>query len=88
MVAVPTGFEDRVGEAQSEDVLHRLLAEEVIDPVDPVLLGHRRDGGLEARALSRSVPNGFSMMSRASSARPSRPSIVIIDSIAVGGTDR
>jgi len=36
--ASPDRFEQRVAEAQSEQVLHRLLAEIVIDPVD-LLLG-------------------------------------------------
>ncbi len=36
-VGVPHRFEDRVGEAEGEDVLDRLLAEVVVDPVDLVL---------------------------------------------------
>ena len=38
MVAVPDRLEHAVGEAQHQDVLHRLLAEVVIDPVDLVLI--------------------------------------------------
>ena len=34
---VPDRLEDRVGEAQGEDVLHRLLAEVVVDPEHLVL---------------------------------------------------
>ena len=37
MVAIPDRLEDAVGKAQHQDVLHRLLAEIVIDPVDLVL---------------------------------------------------
>ncbi len=37
VVAIPDRLEHAVGEAQHQDVLHRLLAEIVIDPVDLVL---------------------------------------------------
>ncbi len=40
------------------------------------------------RLLSRSSPNGFSATSRVRSARPSRSSIAIMSSTAVGGTER
>ena len=43
MVAVPQRLEDAVGEAEDEDVLDRLLAEVVIDPVDLVLAEDLRD---------------------------------------------
>ncbi len=39
VLGVPHGLEDPVGEAEPQDVLHGLLAEEVIDPED-VLLAH------------------------------------------------
>ena len=39
-VAVPHRLEHPVGEAQRHDVLHRLLAEEMIDAVDLMLLAH------------------------------------------------
>ena len=38
MVAVPDRLEHAVGEAQHQDVLHRFLAEIMIDPVDLVLV--------------------------------------------------
>ena len=37
MRGVPQRLEQRVGEAQRHQVLHRLLAEIMVDPVDPVL---------------------------------------------------
>ena len=43
---------------------------------------------LSARADSRSVPNGFSMITRARSARPASPSVRMIGPAAGGGTDR
>jgi hypothetical protein len=61
-VAVPDRLEDRVGEALDQQVLHRLLAEVVVDPIHLVLLEHRAEVALSARAESRSLPNGFSMM--------------------------
>src|SRR3546814_13141359 len=41
---VPQRLEERVGEAQRHDVLHRLLAEIVVDAEDLVLLEDRADG--------------------------------------------
>ena len=38
VVAIPDRLEHAVGEAQHQDVLHRLLAEIMIDPVDLVLV--------------------------------------------------
>jgi hypothetical protein len=38
--AVPDRLDDRVGEAEIEQVLHRLLAEEVVDAVDRTLVEH------------------------------------------------
>ncbi len=46
-VAVPQRLKHAVGEAQRHDVLHRLLAEEMVDPVDLVLLGAAQDGGVQ-----------------------------------------
>ena len=43
VVAVPQRLEDAVGEAQGQDVLDRLLAEVVIDPVDLLLPEHAGD---------------------------------------------
>ncbi len=38
MVAIPDRLEHAVGKAQHQDVLHRFLAEVVIDPIDLVLV--------------------------------------------------
>ncbi len=43
---------------------------------------------LSARADARSVPNGFSMITREFSARPQLPSIPTTDPKAPGGTAR
>ena len=43
---------------------------------------------LSALALSRSVPNGFSMITRARSARPASPISRITSAAALGGTLR
>ena len=51
---VPDRLEDAVGESEDQDVLHRLLAEVVIDPVDLVLIEHLPDLALSARADARS----------------------------------
>jgi hypothetical protein len=38
VVGVPNRLEEAVGEAEIEQVLDRLLAEEVVDPEDPILV--------------------------------------------------
>ena len=91
MAAVPDRLEEAVGEAQREDVLRGLLAEEVVDPEDRVLVEELVEGAVERRALdARSAPNGFSITSRVrpSTGSPPDPSISTIGSIAEGGTAR
>jgi hypothetical protein len=48
VVAVPERLEDAVGEAQRQDVLDRLLAQVVVDPVDLLLLEHAGDQRVQA----------------------------------------
>ena len=47
VAAVPERLEDGVGEAQGQDVLDRLLAEVVVDPVDLRLVEGLVQGGVE-----------------------------------------
>ena len=47
VVSVPDRLEEAVREAQGEDVLDRLLAEEVVDPEDVRLAEDRVDGRVE-----------------------------------------
>ena len=86
MLAVPDGLEQSVGEAEGQDVLGRLLAQEVVDPEDLVvvedLVDHARSA---AGPLGRSVPNGFSMMIRARSVSPASPRVL---DHGVGGVGR
>ena len=51
VVAVPDRLEEAVGEAQGEDVLRRLLAEEVVDAEDLLLAEDPLDRVVELRAL-------------------------------------
>src|SRR6516165_2113944 len=44
MVAVPDRLEDAVREPQGEDVLHRLLTQEVVNPEDLALVERGVDG--------------------------------------------
>ena len=53
VVAVPDRLEDRVGEPQHEQVLHRFLAEVVIDAVHLPLAEHGVDGLVELRGRMR-----------------------------------
>jgi hypothetical protein len=76
-VPAPDRLEEPVGEAEGEDVLRRLLAQEVIDAED-----------LTLTALSKSLPNGFSMITRERSTRPAALSVSMTESAARGGTLR
>ena len=86
VVAVPDRLEHPVGEAQRQQVLHRLAAEVVVDPVD-VALARRPSAGRRSarRAEARSVPKGFSVITRAPSPSPSSP---ICSTVAGGGVRR
>ena len=46
-VAVPHTLEERVGEAENQDVLDRFLAQEVVDPEDLGLVEHAAKDGVE-----------------------------------------
>ena len=72
VVAVPDRFEERVRESEQQQVLHRLLAEVVVDPEDLVSSNTVCSVALSSRADSRSRPNGFSMMTRPSRGAPGR----------------
>ena len=64
-LAVPDGLEDPVREPQREHVLHRLLAEVVVDPEDLVLAEPAVQELAQLRcAETASWPNGFSTMTR------------------------
>ena len=75
VLAIPHRLEEAVGEPQGQHVERRFLAQEVVDPEDLVLGEHLVHVALSSRADSRSVPNGFSMMTRARSASPASPSV-------------
>ena len=47
VLAIPQRLEQAVGKAQRHDVLHRFLAEEMVHPVDLVLLQRLQDLGIE-----------------------------------------
>lgn len=85
--AVADRLEQPVREAERENVLHGLRAEEMIDPKDLRL----RENGLKRfvqRAEARSRPKGFSTITRARSLSPDEPSIVTIGPTVSGGTAR
>ena len=70
VVPVPERLEDPVGEAEDQEVLDRLLAEVVVDAVDLLLDEDVCRRSLSSRALARSRPNGFSMITRTKPRRP------------------
>ncbi len=87
-VAVPDRLEQPVGEAERQDVLRRLLAQEVVDAEDLLSANTSCSRAFSDTALARSVPNGFSMMTRERSTSPASASRRTADSAAFGGTLR
>jgi hypothetical protein len=88
VVAVPDRLEDPVRKAAGEDVLDGLLSEEwsirnTCDSSNTAWTVWFSD-----RAEARSVPNGFSMIIRARSARPVRRRVSTMPADAAGGTER
>src|SRR5579884_2928719 len=59
VVAVPDWLEERVCEAEVKQVLHRLLAEVVIDPEDARLGEIGMQGAVEALRRGEITPEGF-----------------------------
>ena len=55
----PYRLEQSVGEAQHHDVLHRFLAEEMIDPVDLMLLQRLENLGVQRFGRRQIVAEGF-----------------------------
>jgi hypothetical protein len=60
----------------------------VVDAEDPGLVEDAVDGLVEFPADRRSVPKGFSAITRALSARPVSPSMVMVAAVASGGIAR
>ncbi len=58
-VAVPDRFEHSIGEAQRHDVLHRLLAEEVVDPEDLIFAECPQNTGVQRARRLQVVAEGF-----------------------------
>jgi hypothetical protein len=88
-VAVPDRLEQAVGEAESQDVLRGFLAQEVVDPEDLFFVESLVYRPVElSRALAKSTPNGFSMMTREFSAKSALCSVSITAITAFGGTLR
>ena len=92
VVAMPDGLEHRVGKAEDQDVLHRLLAEIVVDSNTCSSSKAFSTVWLRARAEARSRPNGFSTMMRVQPLsaweRPLLPRCRMISDTADGGTER
>ena len=59
MIAVPERLEDRVVEAEAQQVLHRLLAEIVIDPVELVFPDRSVQRGVEGARARQIVTEGL-----------------------------
>jgi len=88
VVAVPDRLEHAVGEAQRQQVLHRLAPEVVVDPVDPVLLEDRVQPFVQLVGGGEVGAKGFSVITRASSPILSLPISSTVPCAAFGGSER
>src|SRR5215467_9393427 len=52
MVAIPDRLEQSIGKTQRHDVLHRFLAEEMVDPIDLALRERLQDVGVQGPGRS------------------------------------
>ena len=86
VVAVPDRLEERVREAEEQQVLHRLLAEVVIDAIDGALVEAGCSASLSSSAEARSRPNGFSTTTLAPSAQPDSRSLSATVANKLGGS--
>jgi hypothetical protein len=59
MVAVPEGLQERVGEAEEDQVVHRALPEVVVDPEDPGLVEVGEERPVERQGRGEIVPEGL-----------------------------
>ena len=74
VLVAPQRLEQPVGEPQAEQVEDCRAAEEVVDPLDLVLVDQLGSAGrLSAAALAASVPNGFSRASTVPVGQLDRP---------------
>ena len=94
VVRVPQRLEELVGEAQRQDVLHRLLAQVVVDPEDRVRREDRLDDVVQLRGPTRGRGRTASRSPRAATCRPSAWARPCLDSCrqtsskAFGGMER
>ena len=88
-VAIPDGLEQAVRETEREDVLRRLLAEEVVDAKDLLLGEHLVQLGVQRhRAREIRAERLLHDDARVLRPGPASPSMRTADSAALGGTDR
>ena len=87
-VAVPDGLEQAIGEAKREDVLRRLLAEEMIDAEDLLLVEHFVQLGVELHGAREIRAEWLLHDDARVRDQPASPSVRTADSAALGGTDR
>ena len=88
VLAVPDRLQERVGEAEVEQVLDRLLAEVMVDAEDRRLVEVAQQDAVEGLRRGEVVPNGFSMMTRAPAAQPDLPSCSTTTPNSAGGMAR
>src|SRR5262245_21770096 len=59
MVAIPEGFQDRIGEAEEEQVVHRPLAQVMVDTEDRLLIEGAEQSAVERLRREEIVTERF-----------------------------
>src|ERR1700686_1727657 len=59
VIAIPEGFKDSVTEAQHQKILHRVLAEKMIDAIHLLLIEYPEDDAIELPRRDQITPKGL-----------------------------
>ena len=86
--AIPERLQEGIGEAEIQEVLHRLLAEKMIDAEDMRLVEHPPQATIQRLRRRKSRPSGFSTTTRAPRAQPEAPSRATTSPNRLGGIAR
>jgi hypothetical protein len=86
--AIPQRLQKRIDEAEVQKILHRFLAEEMIDAEDPRFVEYPRQNAIEGLRRFQVAARGFSTTTRAPRAHSESPSCVTASSNRLGGIAR
>ena len=87
-VAVPERLDERVGEPEVEEVLHRPFAQEVVDPEDRRFRKYPVNGGVEGAGTGKVPPERLLKDHPPPSAQPAAARLAMTSAKRTGGMAR